>query len=112
MLNREAGALHRRLRRLTTYATIGAAVTSPAVFLWYRALGLRWWWALLWTVFSVIALPFALYHSWTFLTLAGTIIHIKLLDRPVSSRLIVMSQFGLWIGASVLIAFLLTWLSK
>jgi len=63
-------------------------------------------------VFSVIALPFALYHSWTFLTLAGTIIHIKLLDRPVSSRLIVISQFGLWIGASVLIAFLLTWLSE
>lgn len=63
-------------------------------------------------IFSVIALPFALYHSWTFLSLAGSIIHLKVLDKPVSSRLIVMSQFALWIGASVVIGFLLTWLSK
>jgi hypothetical protein len=39
-LNPEAGTLHRQLRRLATYATVGAAITSPAVFLWYRALGL------------------------------------------------------------------------
>lgn len=63
-------------------------------------------------VFSVFCLAFALYHSWTFLSLAGSIIHFKVLDRPVSSRLIVMSQFALWIGASVVIAVLLIWLSK
>jgi succinate dehydrogenase subunit C len=63
-------------------------------------------------IFSIICLPFALYHSWTFLTLAGTIIHLKVLDRPVSSRLIVASQFALWIGASVVIALLLIWFAK
>lgn len=63
-------------------------------------------------VFSIVCLPFALYHSWTFLSLAGSIIHFKLLERPVSPRLIVMSQFALWIVASVVIGFLLTWLSR
>ena len=63
-------------------------------------------------IFSIIALPFALYHSVTFLSLAGSIIHLKILDRPVSSRLIVLSQFTLWAGASVVIGFLLIWLSK
>jgi fumarate reductase subunit C len=51
-------------------------------------------------VFSVIVLGFALYHSYTFLSLAGVIIHIK----GVPSRLIVLSQFGLWLIASVVIA--------
>src|SRR5216684_6784457 len=51
-------------------------------------------------VFSVIALGFALYHSYTFLSLAGVIIHIK----GVSSRLIVLSQFAAWFVASVVIA--------
>jgi fumarate reductase subunit C len=63
-------------------------------------------------IFSIVCLPFALYHSFTFLSLAGSIIHLKLLDRPVSSRLIVMSQFGLWAAATVVIGFLLLWLSK
>ena len=63
-------------------------------------------------VFSVICLPFALYHSFTFLSLAGSIIHFKVLDKPVSSGLIVLSQFAMWIGASVVIAFLLIWLSR
>lgn len=63
-------------------------------------------------VFSIACLPFALYHSWTFLSLAGSIIHFKVLDRPVSPRLIVLSQFALWIGATAVIAFLLLWLAK
>ena len=63
-------------------------------------------------VFSIVALPFALYHSFTFLSLAGSILHFKVLDRPVSSRLIVASQFALWIGASVVIGFLLVWFAK
>jgi fumarate reductase subunit C len=62
-------------------------------------------------IFSIICLPFALYHSFTFLSLAGSIIHVKLLDRPVPPGLIVMSQFALWAGATVLIGFFLIWLS-
>jgi len=63
-------------------------------------------------IFSVICLPFALYHSWTFLSLAGTILHAKVLDRPIPSRLIVLSQFGIWAVASVVIAALLVWFAK
>jgi succinate dehydrogenase subunit C len=63
-------------------------------------------------IFSIICLPFALYHSWTFLSLAGSIIHFKLLDKPVPARAIVASQFALWIVASVVVALLLIWLAK
>ena len=60
-------------------------------------------------VFSVVVLVFALYHSYTFLTLAGTILHFKVLDRPVPARLIVLSQFAAWAAASVVVAFVLIW---
>ena len=63
-------------------------------------------------IFSIVCLPFALYHSWTFLSLAGSIIHFKLLDKPVSASVIVASQFALWIGASVVIALLLMWFAR
>ena len=63
-------------------------------------------------IFSIICLPFALYHSWTFLSLAGTILHAKVLDRPIPSRLIVLSQFAIWAGASVVIGFLLVWFAR
>ena len=63
-------------------------------------------------VFSIICLPFALYHSITFLTLAGSILHLNVLDKPISSRLIVLSQFAAWAGATVVIGFLLIWLSR
>src|SRR5205823_14397899 len=63
-------------------------------------------------VFSVIVLLFALYHSFTFLTLAGTIIHIKLFDRPVPAPLIVLSQFALWAVASWVICFVLIWFGR
>src|SRR6266702_6024086 len=62
-------------------------------------------------VFSIFCLPFALYHSYTFLSLAGSIIHFKVLDRPVSPRLIVASQFALWIGGTLVIGLLLLWLA-
>jgi fumarate reductase subunit C len=55
-------------------------------------------------VFSVIVLLFALYHSYTFLSLAGVILHFKVLDRPVPSRLIVLAQFAIWAIASAVIA--------
>ena len=60
-------------------------------------------------VFSVVVLAFALYHSYTFLTLAGTILHFKVLDRPVPAHLIVLSQFAAWAAASVVVAFVLIW---
>jgi fumarate reductase subunit C len=53
--------------------------------------------------FSVVCLLFALYHSFTFLSLAGVIIHLKVGGRPVASRLIVASQFGLWAAATIVI---------
>ena len=40
-------------------------------------------------IFSVICLPFALYHSFTFLKLAGVILHVKVLDKALPSGLIV-----------------------
>jgi fumarate reductase subunit C len=54
-------------------------------------------------IFSFICLLFALYHSVTFLSLAGVIIHIKALDRPVPPRAIVLTMFGLWFVASIVI---------
>jgi succinate dehydrogenase subunit C len=54
-------------------------------------------------IFSVICLLFALYHSVTFLSLAGVIIHIKALDRRVPPRAIVLTMFGLWLVASLVI---------
>ena len=63
-------------------------------------------------IFSVVCLLFALYHSVTFLSLAGVIIHLRIFERPVSSRLIVLSQFGLWAVASAVIAFVLIWFAR
>jgi fumarate reductase subunit C len=54
-------------------------------------------------IFSFICLLFALYHSVTFLSLAGVIIHIKALDRQVPPRAIVLTMFGLWFVASIVI---------
>jgi succinate dehydrogenase subunit C len=59
-------------------------------------------------VFSIVCLAAALYHSITFLSLAGVIIHVK----GVSSRLVVLSQFALWFGASVIIGAILVLLSR
>jgi fumarate reductase subunit C len=68
--------------------------------------------SLAFVVFSVIVLLFALYHSVTFLSLAGTILHFKVLDRPVASRLIVLSQFAMWAAASAIVAFVLIWFAR
>ena len=63
-------------------------------------------------IFSVVVLLFSLYHSFTFLSLAGSILHFKLLDRPVSASVIVMSQFAAWAVASGVIGFFLVWLGR
>ena len=55
-------------------------------------------------VFSVICLGFAAYHSFTFLSLAGVILHLKFMGKPVPPRMIVAAMFGLWLVASVVIA--------
>jgi|SRR5581483_2554838 len=55
-------------------------------------------------VFSAIVLFFALYHSITFLSLAGSILRFRVIDRPVPARLIVLAQFALWAIASAVIA--------
>ena len=54
-------------------------------------------------IFSVVCLFFALYHSVTFLSLAGVIINLKVVDRPVPSRVIVFTMFVLWALASFVI---------
>jgi fumarate reductase subunit C len=54
-------------------------------------------------IFSAVCFVFASYHSYTFLKLAGVIIHIKLLDRVVPPRVIVLTMFGLWALASIVI---------
>ena len=63
-------------------------------------------------IFSVICLGFALYHSYTFLSLAGVILHFKVLDRPIPSRLVVLAQFGAWAAASAVIAFVLIYFAR
>ena len=63
-------------------------------------------------IFSIVCLAFALYHSVTFLSLAGAILHFRVADKPIPSRLIVLSQFGLWAIASVVIGFALVYLAQ
>jgi fumarate reductase subunit C len=63
-------------------------------------------------IFSVVVLLFSLYHSFTFLSLAGSILHFKVLDKPVSAGLIVLSQFAAWAVASGVIGFFLVWLGR
>src|SRR5438128_5872381 len=45
-------------------------------------------------IFSVVVLLFSLYHSFTFLSLAVSILHFKLLDRRVSARGVGISQLA------------------
>ena len=63
-------------------------------------------------IFSVIVLLFALYHSVTFLSLAGAILHFNVADRPIPSQLIVLSNFALWAAASVVVGFVLIYLGR
>ena len=65
-----------------------------------------------WVVFSVICLLFALYHSVTFLRLAGVIIRINVGDRTLPPNLIVFTMFGLWAVATVVIGFVLIYFAR
>jgi fumarate reductase subunit C len=53
--------------------------------------------------FSVVCFLFATYHSFTFLKLAGVIMHVRVLDKTVPPRVIVLTMFGLWALASIVI---------
>jgi fumarate reductase subunit C len=59
--------------------------------------------SLAFVIFSAVCLAFATYHSYTFLKLAGVIIHLKLFDKPVPPWVIVFTMFGLWALASIVI---------
>jgi fumarate reductase subunit C len=53
-----------------------------------------------------------MYHSYTFLKLAGVIINLKAFDRPVPPRVIVVTMFGLWALASLVIGGALIWFAR
>jgi fumarate reductase subunit C len=53
--------------------------------------------------FSVVCFLFASYHSYTFLKLAGVIMHVKVMDKTVPPRVIVLTMFGAWAVASIVI---------
>jgi fumarate reductase subunit C len=61
----------------------------------------------LWIAFSLFCLVCALWHSVTFLGLAGRIIRVPVGDGYVPPRFIVGAMFGLMAGATVLIGALL-----
>ena len=63
----------------------------------------------LFVAISVVCLALALWHSYTFLSLAGLIMRIPLGDRTVSPRLIARSMFAALAVVTALIAGLLIW---
>ena len=66
----------------------------------------------LFIVFSVIAFIFAMYHSITFLSLAGVIIHMNVVDRQLPSWPIVWLMFIVWAIASYVILYFLVTLGR
>jgi fumarate reductase subunit C len=68
--------------------------------------------SIVFVAFSVVVLLFSLYHSYTFLKLAGVIIRIKVLDRPIPPGVIVAAMFGLWALASLVVGFVLVWFAR
>ncbi len=63
-------------------------------------------------VFSVLVLPFALYHSVTFLQLFAVVTRIPIGQRVVPSGLVAAALFAAWLVSSAVIAFLLVWLAR
>ena len=58
---------------------------------------------------SLVCLAFALYHTFTFLNLAGLIMRIPLGERAVPGRVIVLSAFGGLFVVSAVVIGLLVW---
>jgi fumarate reductase subunit C len=59
-----------------------------------------------WVAFSAVCLVFALWHSVTFLSLAGRIIRVPVGERYLPARAIVTGMFGLFVAVSIVIGFL------
>ncbi|MGH7761865.1 MAG: hypothetical protein ACREOY_10695 [Candidatus Dormibacteraceae bacterium] len=59
--------------------------------------------SLAFVILSAVCFLFASYHSYTFLKLAGVIIHLKVLDKTVPPRIIILTMFGLWALATIVI---------
>ena len=57
-------------------------------------------------VFYVIALLFALYHSWTWLGLAAKIQVVKIGKTTLPPIFIALGAYGSWIGATIVVAYL------
>jgi fumarate reductase subunit C len=58
---------------------------------------------------SVVCLAAALWHSFTFLNLAGLIMRIPIGDRNVPARVIVTAAFGAFVLLTAVVAALLIW---
>ena len=101
---REFTALPMALWLLWLLFDIKSAGAGPAQFQPPKSIGF--------VVFSGVCLVFAMYHSYTFLKLAGVIIHLKLFDKPVPPGVIVFTMFGLWAVASIVIMALLIGLGR
>ena len=63
-------------------------------------------------VFSFVVLAFALWHSYTFLSLAGLILRLPMGTRWVPPRLVSGAMFFAFFVASALIAFLLVYFGR
>ena len=61
----------------------------------------------IWIAFSAVCLVFALWHSFTFLSLAGRIIRVPKREGYLHPRLIVGAMFSLLVVASIVIGSLL-----
>jgi fumarate reductase subunit C len=62
-----------------------------------------------WVLFSLLCLVLALYHSVTFLRLAGQFMRIPMGDRNVPGGMIVAGAFSGFVLVSVVVGFLLIW---
>ena len=101
---REFTALPMAMWLLWLLYDVKSASAGPTGFQPPRSIGFM--------VFSAVCLAFATYHSYTFLKLAGVIMHLKVLDKPVPSRVIVLTMFGLWALASIVIGGVLIWFAR
>ena len=63
-------------------------------------------------VFSFVCLAFALWHSYTFLSLSGLILRIPIGTGWLPARVIVIGAFSAFFAASVVIATLLVWFGR
>jgi fumarate reductase subunit C len=98
---REFSALPLAIWLLLLLGEIRSAANGPAG---YHPLGGTGF-----VIFSVIALFFSLYHSYTFLSLSGAIIHFKVIDRQFPSWPIVWAQMIMWAIVSAFIIWALWW---